>query len=423
MCIYGENVESVEQLKTYVAELRSVLGDQAIIAIDEEGGEVTRVDYRTGSRFAGNGFLGKADDEQLTRRDGELIAQMLAGIGINLNLAPVADVNIEPTNPVIGLRSFGSNQQLVADHTAAFVSGHELVGVGTTLKHFPGHGNTTTDSHESLPSVAGGLEELRRTQFQPFISGIAAGASAVMLGHLDVGLQDPTSLSPEIVELLRNELEFSGLIVTDALDMGALGPREQLPQNAIRALEAGVDLVCLGPRTTLEELAEIERLWSDAGMQDKTNAHESAIRLERFTARKASATDIESKPDYPELAEISSDFTATKVYRLIGSSNPAVGEVPWYPGVIADQEVADVLSLREILSSTAENAYVMVRNSQQLDAVSTALTAAELERIMFVAPDMPIIRGNLAAMITNGTAQPQTKELAKLLAKGQPSHV
>ena len=155
--IYGENVESEGQLKSLVSELRGSLGPDAIIAIDEEGGDVTRVDYLVGSRFVGNGWLGHLNEPELTRRDGQMVGELLNHIGVNLNFAPVADVNTNPLNPVIGNRSFGSDQSSVARHVARFVEGHEGAGTGTTLKHFPGHGNVVSDSHLTLPKVPVGI--------------------------------------------------------------------------------------------------------------------------------------------------------------------------------------------------------------------------------------------------------------------------
>ena len=420
VCIYGENVESEEQLTGFVTELRKVLGPDAIIAIDEEGGEVTRVDYQTGSRFAGNGYLGKLDDPVITARDGARIAELLTRVGINLNLAPVADVNIEPKNPVIGIRSFGADQDLVARHVAAFVSGHEASGVGTTLKHFPGHGNTVSDSHLTLPKIVGGMDELLATQIKPFEAGITAGASAVMLAHLDLGLSAPSSLSQEVVELLRGQLGFEGLIVTDALDMGALGPRSELPNNAIRAMLVGVDLVCLGPRSTLEELLEIEKLASDLGLDLLESSQQSFERMKIFSSKTPSlATEVH--PEYPSLLEGLEGLAAARIIRFQGTSNPAVGEVPWYSSIAADHEVNNTQELEQQLE-LSEMSIVLFRNALQMEAAVAALPESAQEKLYSVVPD-PIMSQEVKTLVTYGSAQPQSEMLRVLLQERLTSNV
>ncbi len=420
VCIYGENVDSEEQLTGFVSELREVLGPEAIIAIDEEGGEVTRVDYRSGSRFAGNGYLGRLGDPEITARDGRLIAELLARLGVNLNLAPVADVNIEPTNPVIGIRSFGADQEMVAKHTAEFVTAHEGVGVGTTLKHFPGHGNTVSDSHTSLPKITGGLKELMATQFKPFESGIAAGASAVMLAHLDIGLAAPSSLSQEVVNLLRGPMGFQGLIITDALDMGALGHRSQLPSNAIRAMLIGVDLICLGPRTTLEEILEIETLAENLRVAELQNSDESLQRIKHFANRVPRGAK-EVMPHYPQL-ETDVDFvTPIRIIRFLGESNAAIGEVPWYGEIVADYEVRTPEELSERLSLETQNV-VLFRNARQMEEALSRLTEELLETVVPFVPDLSTQWAG-KAHVTYGSARPQTKVLRALLQERRHSNV
>ena len=163
---------------------------------------------------------------------------------MNLNLAPVADTNTNPRNPVIGVRSFGSDPELVARHVAAFVAGTQRQGVAACAKHFPGHGDTAVDSHRELPTVGGDLA----SALLPFRAAVAAGVQAVMTGHLLVpGLDDaPATISPPILSgLLRAGLGFDGLIVTDALEMRGSAGRG-VPEAAVLALAAGADALCLG---------------------------------------------------------------------------------------------------------------------------------------------------------------------------------
>jgi beta-N-acetylhexosaminidase len=418
VCIYGENVASNQQLEAYVRHLREILGPDCILAIDEEGGEVTRLDYLTGSQFAGNGFLGKLNLPHITAKDGRSIAERLARLGINLNLAPVADVNLEPSNPVIGIRSFGDDQELVATHVAAFVEAHESANVGTTLKHFPGHGNTLIDSHEGLPFVEGGLQELIETQLLPFEAGIAAGASAVMLGHLDLGLRDPSSLSAEVVELLRDQLGFQGLVITDAIDMGALGPRSELPRNAIRALLAGVDLVCLGPRTTLEELEKFSNLADSLVAESQLSLLESRQRLENFSKRKVVVNDSQSLPDYPRLQESPARDRRAKTVRFKSETNPAVGEVPWYSGVVVDHEAQTLAELRDIIARGPGGLNLMFRTATSAQNILSRLTPDERKKLLVIVPEEPVQNLDAETIITFGTAQPQSRLLEEFLNEG-----
>ena len=173
------------------------------------------------------------------------MAAELARAGINLNLAPVADVNTNPLNPVIGVRSFGADPELVARHVAAFVAGTQGQGVAACAKHFPGHGDTSADSHLELPVAGGDLE----AALLPFRAAVEAGVQAVMTGHLLVPELDdaPATLSPRILTgLLRDELGFEGLVITDALEMRAVSETVGVEQAAVRALAAGADALCVG---------------------------------------------------------------------------------------------------------------------------------------------------------------------------------
>src|SRR5499427_8894571 len=170
--LFARNVVDPEQVSRLTAELHTARPD-ALVAIDEEGGDVTRMEAATGSSYPGNLALGAAGDVDLTRAVAASLGAELAAAGIDLDLAPVADVNSNPDNPVIGVRSFGADADLVAVHTAAFVAGLQASGAGACVKHFPGHGDTAVDSHLDLPVVSGGPEELELA-LRPFRAAIAA---------------------------------------------------------------------------------------------------------------------------------------------------------------------------------------------------------------------------------------------------------
>ena len=261
--------------------------------IDEEGGDVTRLEAASGSSYPGNLALGAVDDAELTEGVAAAIAAELTGIGVTMNLAPVADVNSNPRNPVIGVRSFGSEPDLVARHVAAFVTGTQRVGVAACAKHFPGHGDTALDSHLELPTVAGDLQEA----LLPFRAAIDAGVEAVMTGHLLVPELDdaPATLSPRIVSgLLREELGFEGLVLSDALEMRAVSGTVGLVEGALTALEAGVDALCLG-RVQGEEVVEsVHAAVVEAVLSGRIGADrvaEAAERIGRAAQRLAGSGD------------------------------------------------------------------------------------------------------------------------------------
>jgi beta-N-acetylhexosaminidase len=247
--LFGGNVRGGEQLAELTKRLRGAV-DQPLIAIDEEGGDVTRMAHVTGSPYPGNAALGAVDDTGLTRRVYGAIGADLAAAGINFDLAPSVDVNTAEDNPVIGTRAFGADPALVTRHAAAAVRGLQGAGVAACAKHFPGHGSTVEDSHHMIATVSGGLDALWRRDLPPFREAIAAGVRGVMTGHLRVpeltGGLPATVSSAALTRLLGDRLGFRGVIVTDALEMRAIRRTYGIPAGAVLAAAAGADLLCLG---------------------------------------------------------------------------------------------------------------------------------------------------------------------------------
>ena len=260
ICLFGHNVETPAQVAALTASIYSA-NPHAIISVDEEGGDVSRLHQRDGSPFPGNAVLGRLDDVDVTRSVAREVGTQLAAVGIHLTLAPDADVNSNPKNPVIGVRSFGADPVAVAEHTAAWTEGVQAAGVAACAKHFPGHGDTSTDSHLSEPVVAAAAATLADRELVPFSSAIAAGTKAIMTSHIHVPALDPDNVatfSDTILgDLLRDRLGFDGVIVTDALDMvGASGTRG-MPAAAVAAVAAGSDLLCLGSNNSEREVGDI----------------------------------------------------------------------------------------------------------------------------------------------------------------------
>ncbi|MFJ5269245.1 glycoside hydrolase family 3 protein [Streptomyces sp. NPDC088358] len=247
--LFGRNIASPEQLSALTAQLRAER-DDVLVAIDEEGGDVTRLEVRSGSSYPGNHALGAVDDVELTREVASALGRRLAACGVNLNWAPSADVNSNPGNPVIGVRSFGADTDLVARHTAAYVTGLQSAGVAACTKHFPGHGDTAVDSHHALPRIDAGLPVLQARELAPFRAAIAAGTRAVMSAHILVPALDPdrpATLSRRILTgLLREELGYGGLIVTDGMEMQAIAATYGIERGSVLAIGAGADAICVG---------------------------------------------------------------------------------------------------------------------------------------------------------------------------------
>lgn len=245
--LFGQNVTDQEQCRALTDQLHAASG-AALVLSDEEGGTVTRLHHRDGSPWPGAWALGRVDDEELTEAVAAGMGRQLVAAGIDVAAAPVADVNTEPENPVIGVRSFGADPQLVARHVAATVRGLRAAGVLSCAKHFPGHGSTRQDSHLTLPTLEVTPEQLRDRELVPFASAVAAGVDVVMTGHLVVpGHGDlPATLNPRLVGMLREDLRFDGVVCTDALDMQAVAGTVGRARAAVLALVAGVDLVCIG---------------------------------------------------------------------------------------------------------------------------------------------------------------------------------
>lgn len=245
--LFGHNVEDDEQVSALAEEVHA-RREAALVCADEEGGTVTRLHHREGSPWPGALVLGVVDDVDLTRTVMHGLGRQLRAVGIDLTAAPDADVNTEPDNPVIGVRSFGSDPSLVARHVVAAVAGLAEAGVVACAKHYPGHGSTRVDSHLDLPVLEVDGPTLRERELAPFAAAVRAGVPMIMTGHLVVPDHGdlPATLNPAVLGLLREELGFEGVICTDALDMAAVAQGYGRERAAVMALAAGADLLCIG---------------------------------------------------------------------------------------------------------------------------------------------------------------------------------
>src|SRR4051794_23965627 len=289
--LFGPHVTG--DLAGLTATLRSASAGEPVIAIDEEAGDVTRVFY-AGCPYPGNAALGAVDDVTLTRDVYAAVGAELARLGVNTDLAPCADVLAPGGSHVVGTRSFGRDPALVARHVAAAVTGLQAAGVAACAKHFPGHGSTAADSHLSLATISGTLAEIRARDLPPFEAAIAAAPMALMPGPLrgpEVPGGLPASLSPAaITGLLRGELGFGGVVVCDALEMKAASAAHGIPEAAVLAVIAGVDLLCLGRDTDEAMYHAIRAALADAvesGRLSGARLAEAATRVAGLRAQLA----------------------------------------------------------------------------------------------------------------------------------------
>jgi beta-N-acetylhexosaminidase len=242
---------NVDDLPALAASLRAERED-VLLAIDEEGGDVTRLEWREGSSYPSAAALGALDEPALTEEVAAAIAADLAAAGVNWNFAPVADVNV-PANPVIGVRSYGSDPALVARHVAAAVRGTQRVGVAACAKHFPGHGSTVEDSHLALPALVGPIE----AGLEPFRAAIGVDVASIMTAHIKVNADAATLDHAVLHDLLRDELGFRGAIVADALEMKGVSARHGVVDAAVLAVEAGTDVLIVGHDVDEEDTMRI----------------------------------------------------------------------------------------------------------------------------------------------------------------------
>lgn len=273
-CLFTyQNVASPAQLRELNLALRKAAevggNPPPLIGIDQEGGQLIAI-AGGATELPGNMALGATRSPELAEKAGRVLGRELLAMGINLNFAPSLDVNINPDNPVVGIRSFGDDPALVAELGVAQIRGMEAEGVIATAKHFPGHGDTGVDSHHAAPIVDHSLTRMHSIELLPFQAAIDAGVRSIMTSHIvftAVDDQKPATLSIKILEgLLREQMGFDGLIISDAMDMFAVA-RYGWQESVQAALEAGNDLVLLGHLPNQLELSQRLSLWNRPAAQ------------------------------------------------------------------------------------------------------------------------------------------------------------
>ena len=250
---FSYNLKDREQVKSMIADIQKSNDIPLFISVDEEGGSVARIanskNMQT-TKFPAMSEIGKSGDSKKACKVGETIGKEIRELGFNLDFAPVADVNTNAENTEIGNRSFSSDAKTVAGMVSQEVKGLQSQGVSSTLKHFPGQGQCGEDTHKGYVDLNATIDRLREVEFLPFESGIAAGADMVMMSHVAVsqvtGKETPASLTKLMVtDILREELQFNNVIITDAMNMKVITKFYDADQAAVMAVQAGNDMILM----------------------------------------------------------------------------------------------------------------------------------------------------------------------------------
>ena len=334
--LFARNVESPKQVRQLCADVQSLrhrMADKAplFISVDNEGGRVMRMKAPF-TEWPAQAQLGKIDSTSVAFKFASDMAEELRAVGVNLNFAPCVDVLLNPANPAIGDRSLGADPERVAKLASALVRGFIKGGVLPCAKHFPGHGNTAVDSHFELPVEKRTLDELRAIELTPFKKAMRARLDFVMVAHILFSSVDPSwpsSLSPAIYKILRDELRFRGLVITDDMGMKAIAAKWSVGDAAVQAISAGADLLCYcnDPDAPPAALEALERAVADKRL-DATMVESSAKRILDFKRAKLPKPDpatfeqvarVVGHPDHLKLAAAIASGSVPE--ELVSSAN------------------------------------------------------------------------------------------------------
>lgn len=337
--LFAKNIASPSQVRALTTDLQRLAAAAGLppllVTIDQEGGVVSRFDEGF-TVFPGAMALAAAGRPEDAAAAGRITALELRALGINTNHAPVLDVNTNPANPVIGIRAFGDDPGLVSQFGTAYLRAARSAGILATAKHFPGHGDTSVDSHLDLPSVSKTKDRLRREEMHPFVAAIRSGADALLSAHIVFPAMDPTrpaTLSRAVMhDLLRGELGFEGVVFTDSMAMKAVADRWSRGAAAVEALRAGCDLIlACGPLEAQWEAIEAVRAAVGGGALDAAATRAGATRIARAKTRYVEAGTNHSSggavgtPEHRRIAQEIADRAVTLV-----RAHP--GRIPLPPG-------------------------------------------------------------------------------------------
>jgi beta-N-acetylhexosaminidase len=394
--LFRENVVTTDQTVRLVNEYKKANEDYGLLlSIDQEGGIVTRL--QSGTDFPGNMALGATRSTELAESVGYAIGSELHSLGINMNLAPVLDVNNNPDNPVIGVRSFGEDPQLVADLGTAYTKGLQKAGMAATAKHFPGHGDTAVDSHLGLPSVPHDKERLLEVELYPFQQAMNEGIDAVMTAHVTFPKIDPTTvkskkdgtdialpatLSYEVLtNLMRKEMGFDGVISTDALNMKAIADHFGAVDAVIRAVNAGTDIILMP--VGLEEVANGLYEAVEKGEITEERLNESVERLLTLKAKRGifkQVTEIPVEDKIEHAEEVVGNVTHKEVEQEVARKSITLiqnnGLLP-----VNKNNVDSVVVIGNTYSENLQKALAAHHSTVELIKSSQPLSGTQLTKV------------------------------------------
>ncbi|REB05223.1 beta-N-acetylhexosaminidase [Sporosarcina sp. BI001-red] len=430
--LFRENVVTTEQTARLVSDYQKTSEKYGLLmSIDQEGGIVTRL--QSGTDMPGNMALGATRSEELAGKVGEAIGEELNSLGINMNFAPSFDINNNPDNPVIGVRSFSEDPELTAQLGVAYTKGLKGTGTSGTAKHFPGHGDTAVDSHLGLPEVPYDKERLKQVELYPFQKAMEAGVDAIMTAHVTFPKIDattviskkdgteinvPATLSYKVLtELMREEMGYDGLITTDALNMGAIADHFGPVDSVIRAVQAGTDLVLMpvGLESVATGLVEAVR----SGEISESRIESSVERILSLKLKRG----------------IMKEENPTPINEVISTAVKTVGSAPHKQ---IEQEVAeksvtlvknnDVLPLKVnvsekiavVGSSYIDELYQAVKSKHENTVLVKTEEPLSAEQLSQVSDASAIIVGTTTSTVASrAPSNPQMKMVNELLTQTQ----
>ncbi|MFC0549761.1 glycoside hydrolase family 3 protein [Planotetraspora thailandica] len=295
---WADNISSVSQVAALTTGLRKASATPLVIGVDQENGIVSRLSPLI-TKLPGSLAIGRTGDPGNARDSARVTGEELKALGISLDYAPVADVNINPRNPVIGPRAYGSDPRKVAPMVGAAVDGFHDAGVASVAKHFPGHGDTSVDSHTGLPVIKHTLAQWEKLDAPPFREAIKHGVDAIMTAHVVMPKLDPSgdpsTLSPKILTgLLRDKLGFDGVVTTDALDMAGVRKKYGDAEVAVRSILAGADMLLMPPDYPTAYEAVLKAVRSGRITRDRLD--QSVLRILRLKEKRGLYGPITTDP-------------------------------------------------------------------------------------------------------------------------------
>jgi len=377
---FRKNMKNPKQVAELSAKLQSFAAEKGddlplLVSIDQEGGMVTRIEEGI-ALMPGNMSIGATRDADAAYDTAAISGRELRAMGINVNFAPDVDVNNNPLNPVIGVRSYGEDPQLVADLGIAAVRGYEASGVAATIKHFPGHGDTAADSHYDLPVVPHDLDRLQSVELVPFKQAIQEGVDLVMSAHVIFPALEqgglPSTLSSKVMDgFLRKELGFEGVISTDCMEMKAIADHYGVDKGAVMAVEAGVDLVLVS-HTYAHQITALEALYEavESGRISEARIDESVERILKLKRKLKEANKVPVSLD--ELGLPASVETAERVFEKSVTLVKNDGQLPFAAGkktLVVWTEVRLNTEVSEVIEQVETLGYFLKQSLGQADEV------------------------------------------------------